>query len=148
MDLTGAVVGINTMKAGGFSLEGISFAIPIDVAVQVFEQLKDHRRVRRPYLGLRMVTLDDNVIEMEKRFNGSARIATDVGVLVVVSRCCCWLFGGKLEEDSRAVSNKQKAVEPESPAGKSGAIKPGDVITRVNEKSVKTAGWVVVCFGG
>lgn len=53
IDLSGRVIGINSMKARG--ADGISFAIPIDTAVQVIQQLRLHRRVVRPYVGLNMV---------------------------------------------------------------------------------------------
>jgi len=52
VDLEGRVIGINTMKVAG---AGISFAIPIDTAWHVIRQLRDNRRVVRPYLGFSMV---------------------------------------------------------------------------------------------
>lgn len=52
-NLNGEVVGINSQiysRSGGFM--GISFAIPIDIAMQVADQLKTHGRVRRGQLGV------------------------------------------------------------------------------------------------
>ena len=52
-NLDGQVVGINSQiysRSGGFM--GISFAIPIDVATNVAEQLKKYGRVRRAQLGV------------------------------------------------------------------------------------------------
>ncbi len=49
----GEVVGINSQiysRSGGFM--GVSFAIPIDVAMEVVEQLREHGKVRRGYLGV------------------------------------------------------------------------------------------------
>jgi hypothetical protein len=94
-----------------------------------------------------MVTLDENVIEVERRFNGNTKIATNVGVLVVVSRRLVVARGVDWREWVRSdgslypsrLGNTQ-AVEPESPAGRSRAIKPGDVITKINDKAVRTAG--------
>lgn len=37
-------------------VSGISFAIPMDVAWQVIEQLRKYRNVRRPYLGIKFVS--------------------------------------------------------------------------------------------
>ena len=52
-DLDGRVVGINSQiytRSGGFM--GVSFAIPIDVAMGVVEQLKADGRVSRGWLGV------------------------------------------------------------------------------------------------
>jgi HtrA serine peptidase 2 len=52
VNINGEVIGINTMKIQHSS--GISFAIPIDTATMVIEQLKTHKRVVRPYIGMRI----------------------------------------------------------------------------------------------
>ncbi|MDR2924411.1 MAG: DegQ family serine endoprotease [Azoarcus sp.] len=52
-DLNGRVIGINSQiysRSGGFM--GISFAIPIDVAMKVRDQLVQHGRVQRGRLGV------------------------------------------------------------------------------------------------
>ncbi|MDH3713656.1 MAG: DegQ family serine endoprotease [Gammaproteobacteria bacterium] len=52
-DLDGEVVGINAQiysRTGGFM--GLSFAIPIEVALDVVEQLKKHGKVTRGWLGV------------------------------------------------------------------------------------------------
>ncbi|MEM6707651.1 MAG: DegQ family serine endoprotease [Pseudomonadota bacterium] len=52
-NLKGEVVGINSQiysNSGGFM--GVSFAIPIDVAMEVADQLKDNGRVSRGWLGV------------------------------------------------------------------------------------------------
>jgi serine protease Do len=52
-DLAGRVVGVNSQiysRTGGFM--GLSFAIPIDVAIDVVDQLKEKGRVSRGWLGV------------------------------------------------------------------------------------------------
>ncbi|MDH3640292.1 MAG: DegQ family serine endoprotease [Gammaproteobacteria bacterium] len=52
-NLDGEVVGVNAQiysRTGGFM--GLSFAVPIDIAVQVAEQLKAHGKVSRGWLGV------------------------------------------------------------------------------------------------
>ena len=52
-NLEGSVVGINSQiltRSGGFL--GLSFAIPIDVAMEVVQQLKENGSVSRGYLGV------------------------------------------------------------------------------------------------
>ncbi|RMH43572.1 MAG: PDZ domain-containing protein, partial [Gammaproteobacteria bacterium] len=59
VDLDGRVVGINSQiwtRSGGYM--GISFAIPIEVAMHVAEQLKKHGKVRRGYLGVTYQDVD------------------------------------------------------------------------------------------
>lgn len=57
VNLDGEVIGINTMKVDGSV--GISFAIPIDTAAQVIDQLLTHKKVVRAYIGLQMVNARD-----------------------------------------------------------------------------------------
>lgn len=52
VNLDGEVIGINTMKVKG--TDGISFAIPIDVASQIINQLKANKKVIRPYVGMKL----------------------------------------------------------------------------------------------
>lgn len=62
IDLSGRVVGVNSQivsRSGGFM--GISLAIPIDEAMQVVEQLKDHGKVTRGRIGVQIGTVSEEV---------------------------------------------------------------------------------------
>ncbi|MGV0034702.1 MAG: Do family serine endopeptidase [Candidatus Azotimanducaceae bacterium WSBS_2022_MAG_OTU7] len=64
LDLNGKVVGINSQiftRSGGFM--GLSFAIPIDVAMEVAEQLKDQGVVSRGWLGVLIQRVDRDLAE-------------------------------------------------------------------------------------
>jgi len=52
VNLNGQVVGINSMKVADTNVEGIGFSIPIDDAMPVVEQLLEHGKILRPYLGV------------------------------------------------------------------------------------------------
>jgi serine peptidase DegS len=52
IDAAGQLVGINTAMLGRQDAEGIGFAIPIDMATDVFEQIIDNGRVIRGWLGI------------------------------------------------------------------------------------------------
>lgn len=63
-DLDGKVVGINSQiytRSGGFM--GVSFAIPINVALEVSEQLKDSGRVSRGWLGVMIQEVNKDLAE-------------------------------------------------------------------------------------
>lgn len=63
-NLDGEVIGINSQiytRSGGFN--GISFAIPIDVAMEVVDQLKTDGRVSRGWLGVSIQDVDRELAE-------------------------------------------------------------------------------------
>jgi serine protease Do len=75
-NLEGQVVGINSQiysRSGGSI--GLSFAIPASVAVGVIEQLKDHGKVQRGWLG---VAIQD----VNKRLAESLQLGTPQGALI------------------------------------------------------------------
>lgn len=65
INLDAEVVGICASKVQG--ADGISFAIPMDTAVQIIRQLKERGRVVRPYVGLRMAAYEYRTSEGMKR---------------------------------------------------------------------------------
>ncbi|MGN1326788.1 MAG: S1C family serine protease [Clostridia bacterium] len=48
----GQVIGINTLKVAQEGVEGMSFAIPINSAKPIYEQLIQYSKVKRPYIGI------------------------------------------------------------------------------------------------
>lgn len=109
VNLKGEVVGINNMKAQGAG--GISFAIPIDTAVQVINQLRSQGSVQRPWLGIRIVTLDERMAEAERQRDPNFPKSVKSGVMVVM-------------------------VEPNSPAEEAG-LRPGDVLVWFDRHPVR-----------
>ncbi len=76
-NLRGEVVGINSMiysASGGYM--GLSFAIPIDVAIKVADQLRTHGRVVRGRLGVR-------IQEVTAELAAAFKLESAVGALVV-----------------------------------------------------------------
>ncbi len=62
IDLSGRVVGVNSQivsRSGGFM--GISLAIPIDEAMNVVDQLKEHGKVTRGRIGVQIGTVSEDV---------------------------------------------------------------------------------------
>ena len=63
-NLDGEVIGINSQiysRSGGY--QGLAFAIPINVAVDVAEQIISTGEVSRGYLGVRMSEVDSDLAE-------------------------------------------------------------------------------------
>ena len=62
-NLRGEVVGISTAKYSASSIEGIGFAIPINDAISVANQLKENGYVSgRPYMGVSVMNVDSSIV--------------------------------------------------------------------------------------
>ena len=79
MNLEGEVVGINSQiftRSGGFM--GLSFAIPIDVAMEVVEQLKDKGHVSRGWLGVLIQRVDRDLAESFNLDRAAGALVTQI----------------------------------------------------------------------
>ena len=99
----GKVIGVNTMKVSSTGVEGMGFAIPINSTVDITDQLIQYNKVKRPYIGISGMDLDEQTAKANNLV---------VGVYI-------------------------KSIEDFSAAQKAG-LKPGDVITSADGKSIKT----------
>ena len=59
----GKVIGINTLKVSGSGVEGIGFAIPINSTLDIIDELIEHNKVIRPYIGITGLDLDEETAE-------------------------------------------------------------------------------------
>ena len=55
----GQVIGINTLKVSGEGIEGVGFAIPINSTKDITDQLIQYNKVKRPYLGIGGIDVDE-----------------------------------------------------------------------------------------
>ncbi len=62
----GKVIGINTLKLSGSGVEGIGFAIPINSTLDIIDELIEHNKVLRPYIGITGINLDETTA---KKYN-------------------------------------------------------------------------------
>ena len=86
LNLSGEVIGINTMKVMG--MDGIAFAVPVDEVKRVLAQLQQHGRVLRPYLGLKLVELNDLADELNRANEGrQARAAAETMAAMCLPAC-------------------------------------------------------------
>ncbi|BAQ64393.1 HhoA/HhoB/HtrA family serine endopeptidase [Geminocystis sp. NIES-3709] len=112
LNAQGEVIGINTAIRA--NAQGLGFAIPIETASRIAEQLQKTGKATHPYLGIQMITLNEDIIK-----NGNIpqnlgfNIKEHIGVLVV-----------------KVVLN--------SPAQEAGFL-AGDVILKVGNQPVLTS---------
>ncbi len=117
----GQVIGINTaiFSPTGRSV-GIGFAIPSNVARSVIDQLREHGKVERGWLGVRIQTVTPEIA-------GSLDLGDRRGVLIaeitpdspaqaagVRQDDVILRFAGKLVEDARALARAVAATKPGS----------------------------------
>ena len=81
VNLDGEVIGINSMKIAQNAVEGIGFAIPIDTAKPIMEQLETEGKVARPYIGISVASIEEvplqyrKNIDIPENFDGGVVIA-------------------------------------------------------------------------
>ena len=73
----GKVIGINTIKFAETRVEGMGFAIPINEAKPIIEDLINNKKVLRPFLGIQGITISKEEAEQFQLPQG-------VGVRVVI----------------------------------------------------------------
>ena len=55
----GQVIGITTLKLSGTGIEGVSFAIPINDTIEIYEGLIENGKISRPFVGISGIDLDE-----------------------------------------------------------------------------------------
>lgn len=66
----GEVIGINTLKMSGSGIEGMGFAIPINSAKPIAEQLIEYNKVKRPYIGITGRDIDEQTAKNNNLVTG------------------------------------------------------------------------------
>jgi S1-C subfamily serine protease len=107
----GEVIGVNTAIRA--NAQGLGFAIPIETAKRIADQLFASGRAEHPYLGIKMVELSPDLREeINQQAKGNFKITKDRGVLIV-------------------------GVQESSPAQKAG-VRAGDIIQSIDSIEIKT----------
>jgi S1-C subfamily serine protease len=108
----GEVIGMNTAIIGG--AQGLGFAIPINTAQRIADQLVAKGKVEHPYVGINMISLTPEIKQQVNNDpDGDLTLQDDQGVLI-----------------ARVMRN--------SPAARAG-LRAGDVIRRINGQPVTKA---------
>ncbi|WP_020617458.1 S1C family serine protease [Paenibacillus daejeonensis] len=67
VDLNGRLIGINSMKVSDYGVEGLGFAIPINQAMPVVKSLIEYGKVKRPYVGVFTLDLEQYYLQEAMR---------------------------------------------------------------------------------
>jgi serine protease Do len=59
INVSGQVIGINSMKIAESAVEGIGLAIPINYAIPVISELEKYGEVKRPYMGVELQSVNE-----------------------------------------------------------------------------------------
>jgi len=108
VNMEGKVIGINTAMV--FGAENIGFAIPINYAKKILEEVKLYGKIKRPFLGIRYIILNEEISRFQK-------LPVNYGALIVRER-----FG-------------EPAIVEGSPAEKAG-LKEYDIILEVDGEKI------------
>ncbi|MEL6438613.1 MAG: HhoA/HhoB/HtrA family serine endopeptidase [Cyanobacteria bacterium J06621_8] len=108
LNAKGEVIGINTAIIR--RAQGLGFAIPVNTARDIAEELIAKGKVDHPYLGIRMAAITPELKARLKANNDKLEVAEDQGVVVV-------------------------DVVPNSPADRAG-LQYGDIIQKIAQKTV------------
>ena len=90
----GKVIGINTLKVSETGVEGMGFAIPVNSAQPIYEQLIQYNKVKRPAIGISGRDITENLAKRYKlvegvyvmsveEFSGAERAGIKVGDVIV-----------------------------------------------------------------
>ncbi|MEK3854135.1 S1C family serine protease [Cytobacillus sp. FSL H8-0458] len=109
ININGELIGINSSKIAMDGVEGIGFAIPIDTALPVLQDLEKFGEVKRPYMGIIPINLADIPSQY---YQNELQLPVEVTEGVIVRK-----------------------TEPAAPAGQAG-IKQNDVIIKLDNQEI------------
>ena len=118
VSLDGEVIGINSIiitRSGGY--QGIGFAIPVNRAKYIMQQLIDKGKISRPFLGIKTGVIDE-ALARDYGFDSLDQLLKELGL-------------GKAE------GVFVLEVTPDSPASEA-SMREGDVVSEYNGKKVNT----------
>lgn len=110
LNTAGQLVGINSLKIADSRVEGLGFAIPINDAIPLIDEMIKNGKVERPYMGVSVANLD----QLPYRYIQGIPMEVDGGVMVM-------------------------DVDPDSTAAEAG-VQPQDIIVAIDDYDIKSSG--------
>lgn len=105
----GELIGINSLKITENGVEGLGFAIPINDAKPLIEEMIKHGKIERPYMGISMVDFE----QVAPQYLQQLPKEIDAGVIIT-------------------------SVDPDSAAGKAG-LQMEDILVGINDHKIENA---------
>lgn len=84
LNLSGEVIGINSLKLVQQEIEGMGFAIPIEDALNYAQYLETGSSVDRPYVGISMLDISDQYYLWQNGIKIPDKVSEGVAILSVV----------------------------------------------------------------
>lgn len=106
----GDVIGINSMKLVQSQVEGMGFAIPIEDAISYANMIVNGKKIKRSYLGLRMVNVSSTYNFANEDIKIDSKVISGVAIIEILK---------------------------DGPCNNTG-LKKGDVITKIGDYKIKT----------
>lgn len=106
----GDVIGINSMKLVQSQVEGMGFAIPIEDAISYANMIVKGEKIKRSYLGLRMVNVSSTYNFANEDIKIDSKVISGVAIIEILK---------------------------DGPCNNAG-LKKGDVITKIGDYKIKT----------
>lgn len=106
----GDVIGINSMKLVQSQVEGMGFAIPIEDAISYANMIVNGEKIKRSYLGLRMVNVSSTYNFANEDIKIDSKVISGVAIIEILK---------------------------DGPCNNAG-LKKGDVITKIGDYKIKT----------
>ena len=114
LNINGEVIGIISLKLVDEDVEGMSFAIPIEYAMNHVEELENNKEIAYPTLGIKIADTD----EVSKLLSNDISIETEIDYGAVVLSI-----------------NKNSNIAKTS-------LRKGDIITKVNGRKIKNKAYL------
>lgn len=112
VNLSGKLIGINTMKISDMGVEGLGFAIPVNDVMRTVDDLLLHGKVVRPYVGVYTLDLNNPYSPLTEEQREDMKLPSHVTSGVIV-------------------------LEAHGPA-KDAGLKLNDVITQLDKQPIKS----------
>lgn len=106
----GDVIGINSMKLVQSQVEGMGFSIPIEDAISYANMIVNGEKIKRSYLGLRMVNVSSTYNFANEDIKIDSKVISGVAIIEILK---------------------------DGPCNNTG-LKKGDVITKIGDYKIKT----------